>query len=431
MPGLENVIVQFATAVNSQVAEARTVRVVRELEYDQPVLPSTKFELLFQSLLNLLNVDSEQDLPNFWFRFAASKKKQEFATVRDCLETYARGTTAFCPFAPIPTPKLLSDLSTLTFVGDHPDDLKTGIQPFMAMDGSEEFQAAAQDLARSYSVMVEQDLGISYTDLDRFKLPKDLRAHPSNHFELEKSLGIFGNRLGTILGERHPLTMHYRDFWKTYSSEFKGRFHHVIDIRRVIKPVHILRSLQLVVFKWFSTKKLHRAPADPPLLDILDRLSLHLYTNPTLPPALYQAVYQKNQKTPLIPGQNTIVSDDASTTSAVSALTSATGLTGTSRYTSTTSRYDPAVTNPHPDPNLQALLPATVRIKDLLGTDKAPKNEANSPMCLSYHIRGICFANCRRLRDHDRPLTVADKNILLNWVVDQLAKRRAAGAIPP
>jgi hypothetical protein len=258
-----------------------------------------------------------------------------------------------------------------------------------------------------------------------------LRAHPSNYFELEKRLGTFSNLLGTILGKRHPLTTHYRDFWKTYSSEFKGRFHHEIDIRRVIKPVHILCSLQLVVFKWFSTKKLHWAPADPPFLDILDRISLHLYTNPTLPPALYQAVYQKNQKTPLIPGQNTIVSDDASTTSAVSALTCATGLTGTSRYTSTTSRYGPAVTNPNPDPNLQALLPVVVRIKDLLGTDEHPKNVANSPMYLSYHIRGICFANCRRLRDHDRPLTAADKNILSNWVVDQLAKCRAAGAITP
>jgi len=362
---------------------------------------------------------------------AATKKKQEFATVRDCLETYARGVTAFCPFAPIPTPKLLSDLSTLTFVGDHPDDLKTGLQPFIAMDGSEEFRAAAQELARSYSIMIEQEIGVSYADLDRFKLPKELRAHPTNHFELEKSLGIFGNLLGTVLGETHPLTTHYRDFWRTYTSEFKGRFHQEIDIRKVIKPVHILRNIQLIVFKWFSTKKLHRTPTEPQFLDILDRISLHLYTNPNLPPALYQAVYQKNPRTPLLPEQSTIVSDDASTNSSVSALTSATGITGASRYTALTSRYGPPVTNPNPDPNLQALLPATVRIKDLLGTDEAPKNEANTPMCISYHIRGVCFTNCRRLRDHDRPLTTTDKTILSNWVVDQLAKRRAAGAIPP
>jgi hypothetical protein len=80
-PGLETAIAQFATAVNSQVAEAQTARLIRELERDQPTTPATKFDMLFASLLNYLNVATEQELPNFWFRFAAAKKKQEFGTV--------------------------------------------------------------------------------------------------------------------------------------------------------------------------------------------------------------------------------------------------------------------------------------------------------------------------------------------------------------
>jgi hypothetical protein len=40
----------------------------------------------------------------------------------------------------------MSDLSSITFVRDHPDDTKTGVQPFMDMDCAEEFRAAAQEL---------------------------------------------------------------------------------------------------------------------------------------------------------------------------------------------------------------------------------------------------------------------------------------------
>jgi hypothetical protein len=397
-PGLETAITQFATAVNSQVAEAQTAHLVRELERDQPTLPSVKFNMLFRSLLNYLNVDQEQDLPDFWFGFAAAKKKQEFGTVRDALETYARGATAFGPFAPIPTPKLLSDLGSITFVGDHPDDLKTGINPFNAMDGSEEFRAAAHELARSYIMLAEQGMAITFSDLDHFKLPKDIRCHPTNFYEMEQSLAIFGNMLGTILGDTHVLTTSYRTFWTAFKEEFKARIHYEIDSRRVIKPVHILRNIQLIVFNWFTSKKLRREPSTPNFQDILERFSLQVYTIPTLPMALYQLINPRPRFPPPGPSVTTgtttpptAISDDASMQSAVSALTGNTTVT----HITSQSRYGTPVPNPVPDATLQALLPSTVRIKDLLGSDDAPKNEAGSPICLSFHLKGLCFSRCR------------------------------------
>jgi hypothetical protein len=65
-------------------------------------------------------------------------------------------------------------LATVTFAGDHHDDLKTGIQPFMAMDGSEEYRAAAMDLACSYSLLYERDHGMSLSDLAQLKVSKEL-----------------------------------------------------------------------------------------------------------------------------------------------------------------------------------------------------------------------------------------------------------------
>lgn len=133
-------------------------------------------------------------------------------------------------------------------MGEHPDDLKTGIQPFIAMDGSEEYQATAQELAQSYTMLSERDVGITYSDLENFKVPKDFRSHPTNYFELDQSLGIFGNLIGSILGDNHPLTTHYSTFWSFYNSAFKSRLHYEIDTKQTIKPVHILRNIQLITY---------------------------------------------------------------------------------------------------------------------------------------------------------------------------------------
>jgi hypothetical protein len=40
------------------------------------------------------------------------------------------------------------------------------------------------------------------------------------------------------------------------------------------------------------------------------------------------------------------------------------------------------------DSTLQSLLPPGVKITELLGNDPVPLGDDNTPMCLSYHIKG-------------------------------------------
>jgi hypothetical protein len=49
----------------------------------------------------------------------------------------------------------------------------------------------------------------------------------------------------------------------------------------------------------------------------------------------------------------------------------------------------------------------------------------NVPICLSYHIRGGCFSNCRRKDNHAKVLSVTEKQRLSNWIFDQTAKLKA------
>jgi len=101
---------------------------------------------------------------------------------------------------------MVNNLSTITLVADHNDDLKTGIQPFIVMDGSEEFRLASLKVAQQYMVMAEQSLGLKVSDLAQLDVPKDLRAHPTTFYGLEKSLGLYGNLIGVVLGDNHPIT---------------------------------------------------------------------------------------------------------------------------------------------------------------------------------------------------------------------------------
>jgi hypothetical protein len=117
-----------------------------------------------------------------------------------------------------------------------------------------------------------------------------------------------------------------------------------------------------------------------------------------------------------------ITPDDASQrASTVSALTASVRTAGTSRAGT-------FVPNPHGDINLQRLVPFNMKIRDLMGSASPPLNDDNLPMCLSFHVKGGCFSNCRRRADHTRPLTAADKDRLRNYIADRLA---AAPMAPP
>jgi len=433
-PGLDTAIAQMATAVSQQVAETRTTRLSREIKWDQPTLPSAKFGLLLDSLLNYLNVTTEQELPEFWFYFAATPKKQEFSILRNYLEGFSRTNAAFVPISPVPSPKLLADLTAVTFVGDHLDDLKTGIQPFIAMDGSEEHRLASLEISRNFGLLLERDFSMAFQDLSKFKTPKDLRSYPLSFFDLERNLGIFGNLLVALLGDRHPLSYHFRLFWNAFTHHHRLTLQHEIDTRRYIKPVHILRNIQLICYNWFLAKHARQPPMEPNFTDILHRISLANYTTPLLPQQLYQLVTPP--KTPNIGGHvpppaNTIltpshpsgltaITDDASMTgSAISGLTQNTGLkTSTSKLSG---RAGTLVVNPSQDPHLASLIPFNKRIKDLMGTTNPPNTDDGTPICLSFHLKGGCYTNCRRAANHAHTLTASEKGRLENYVADRLA----------
>jgi hypothetical protein len=127
----------------------------------------------------------------------------------------------------------------------------------------------------------------------------------------------------------------------------------------------------------------------------------------------------KSTTTPSLTG-----TDDASTISGVSALTETTGLTGATGLQSKLAllRAGEMVVNETPDSHLLSLVPYNRKLKDIIGNTQPPSTDSGNVLCLSYHVKGGCFSNCRRKNTHGITLSMAEKGRLENYLADRLEK---------
>jgi hypothetical protein len=377
--------------------------------------------------MEYLQVQDEADLPLLWHQWANSNKRQEFSVLRELLDTYSRSPDAFYNMSPVVSAKLIQDLFSFTFVGDSQEDLKTGLQPFIIADGSEEYRRANLELARTYGLLHDSDYGITYADLQALEA-KEVQSIPLSYFEMEKNLGMFGNLLGVTLGSTHELTTAYRDFWALLTRGLRNDLQVVIDTTGRIKPAHVLRSVQLVCYSWFNHRKAHLRPPVPYFVDILHRITLQSYVIPHLPPALFRLAYPvATVKHATGPGSHTpSLAPTATTTTSgsdVSTVTSPTFVTG--QVPPTRGTFQANLT---PDATLQSLVPANLKLQDLIGTDTPPLSDDNLPICLAFHLRQGCWSTCKRVGTHAKTLSNAEKQRLANFALAQVAKRPTAAS---
>jgi hypothetical protein len=83
-----------------------------------------------------------------------------------------------------------------------------------------------------------------------------------------------------------------------------------------------------------------------------------------------------------------------------------------------------------PDATLQALIPAHLQLRSVIQTDLVPLNDANQLMCLSYHLHRGCWAQCKRAQDHNRRLSAAERQRVVNFITAQLRKLLALNPPP-
>jgi hypothetical protein len=435
--GVENALTQVAQALVLQVNATQAAQEAKLIAEATPKLPSQseKFKHTLHILLALLKINEERTLPGLWQQWANCPKKQEFVILRDLLDNYARGPSRFSHFSPVVTIKLVQDLSTFDFVGISEDDYDTGLSPFAVADGSSAHRAANLELSKEQSLLLGQDSMLLYADLETIK-KKSFRSLPLTYFELEKALGLFGNLLGTVLGDAHPITIAFRAFWEKLIHSLRDELQTKLDAKGHIKPAHILRSIQLDMHAYFEDTRRQVEPVVPDFVGILHRIRNHTYILPRLPPPLYAALNPKaggltlsqgsvaTQSTPTTWGSSD-VSTISGTVPSFVAGSQAPSLTGTAP----TGTFVP---NLQSDDTISTLVPKEIKLRELIGRDVEPLSDSNRTMCLSYHLRPGCWSNCKRAYDH-RVLTEPEKIRLRNFVNLQLAKINSlkSAATPP
>lgn len=135
---------------------------------------------------------------------------------------------------------------------------------------------------------------------------------------------MFGNLLGVVLSSQHIITNAYRQLWDLLCSGLRVELQFIIEYKGYVKPTHILRSIQLTCYAWFTHKRAQLPPPPPDFVSIARNITLQLYVLPHLSPALYQLAYPKQAKlqgTVLHPSTATV----ATAASSLSGLTLADG----------------------------------------------------------------------------------------------------------
>jgi hypothetical protein len=437
---LELALNHMAAALIAQMNDTRQARDQKAALEQEPKLPSSRFMVMLPVLLEYLQIPTEDDLPDLWHRWANCTKKQEVQVLRDVLDGYARSADAFSPLVPIVTPRLVQDLLSFTFLGQSANDIRTGLHPFIITDGNAEFRQTNAEIARLYGLINAGDATCSLADLETLTA-KEVRSVPLSYWELEKSLGMFGNLVGVVLGATHPLTASFRDFWKLLQTNVKEDLHAALEYKAFVKPAHILRSLQLTFYTWFAHKRAHLTPPTPDMKTIVHQIVMQVYILPHLPPQLYQLAYPKK---PSLPGAASVSSGSTphtSTTGSSSYASSAASSNGSMSGGSTISGLTvptlpppqtrgSAVFNLTLNATLQQLLPTNIKLKDLIGTLMPPSFESGGEMCLSYLVRNTCWTNCRRAAGHRGTLTPQEQQRLEQYITAQkqvyAAKRQHA-----
>jgi len=64
----------------------------------------------------------------------------------------------------------------------------------------------------AYSLLTSGDHSLVLVDIEVL-MAKEVQSIPLSYCELERNFGMFGNLLGTVLGQQHTRTTAYQSFW--------------------------------------------------------------------------------------------------------------------------------------------------------------------------------------------------------------------------
>jgi hypothetical protein len=430
--GVQESILQLAAVVADNTT--KTISLVAEEKAKNPakVWPQT-----LPVLMRYLEVDTDAALPPMYETLAKAAKQERRVVLQQAFTAQANVATAFCCQPIVVNLNLAKCILEFEFAASDPDILTQGLQPFILNLGNAEHRAKTLENVQQFDELEGGKLGLTLQDLLALKAA-DVKHVPVTFMELDTTLASFGDLLVVTLGAQHALLTAYRQFWREWQRS-RLQFSSAVDIARTLKPVHILRRIQLELFYWFNSKRQALTPLPVEFAKIVHELHMATFTPPVLPPALFAMTSNPNSGSQGTPSAlSMLLPSEPSGSNSMSDLSSITDF-----FTAFQQQHKQpptrgsgeAIVNQHPDPDLDGYL-AGNKIR-VVCKPPFPQNSAKQDMCISYHAKGRCFALCGRSADH-KPHSDKEKAILRSYVEAQVlqyqqsqAKKRAGSAIHP
>jgi hypothetical protein len=212
---------------------------------------------------------------------------------------------------------------------------------------------------------------------------------PSNDYTIPETIHTLVDFIGSysvlwdvLVGEHHPLATALRDHYRFWTTNVRSISTALPDqLLRTVVIVGTLRSIQLTVMQYVNNMMYNAYNETPPpnFEAIVTAIQGRLFqTLPSLP-----AQYLKLLLPPVI--TQTPTPPTTLPTRKISSLTNHVTAPGSER---------------HP-PIMEKFASCDKSIQQLRVLAGQPKEKRGSgTLCLSYHLRGSCFENCRRSSTH-------------------------------
>lgn len=446
-PGLDPIMAALLTQVAKLNDHTREDREDRRASREQAALPKTVRER-FQDyttdkLLLLTDSLGDEDLPRVYHQLAG---RQKGVSKRMILQQAYDLAADELKLSRLPaSPSHVLDLDQWDFIGTSMDAIGTGLLPFSIVPPDAPSKQARKALVedtergRQYDMSGEGVAGaISAGDAKLLYNAKGYVA--SDWTEADIQLELYGVMLGALLGTRHIITRSHLAAYRYY-TRIRTRLQ--VSMNRkfgaALAPPLLVLHFQLQYRGWFDERFNYQMEdnAEP---DVATGLQLFIRANrldwlpghEDIPCLASLAIAHPGSATPYRPaGPGTAPPPLAST---------GRGGGGSRNSPAGTSSAPPAaaatasaavpvarterVQNPHRDARLTGDTPLALNVKArnvraaLEAADGPPPNVtrggAHMSTCLSWHVKGTCFAECTRKADHVTN-TADEKEALWQW----------------
>lgn len=383
-------VAQVAMLVMAEHREAMRADRLQEREADREEKAAEKsFSVVFPAnALGLRRLclagNDDELLPEFWQFFASIKGKKGpgAAALADRVSRRAaEPDSAGVP--PIIATNLYVNISSFALGASDPEIITQGVSPFlMCPDGSAKAEKTA---ILTHEYMLLQGETVPRLDDIRQLVPSNNYHIPEDFHTLADYLGAYSVIWDVLIGPEHPLAVSLRQHHRYWISNMRSILKAIPESKlRNVVIIGTLRHIQLYALRYVSKTMLYGPGTVPvPTFDlVVDSIEGRLFHHfPSLPPAYTQPVTQT--KTPVTTQTSSTPRGNKTSGEGVQIVASAADL----------------------NKQLMDTFDASDKsIQELRRIPKQPRAKGGTAhLCLSYHLKGVCFDICRKSKTH-RPL---------------------------